>query len=62
MDVEKLIEDDHGARLIRELIGRLDLGLYYAEIAAVEGQPGREHTDPQLLIWSPGLGRLVCAS
>src|SRR6266852_2826994 len=50
VDVEKLIEDDHSARLIWELIGRLDLGLYYAGIAAVEGQPGREHTDPQLLI------------
>src|SRR5476649_2258563 len=50
VDVETLIEDDHSARLIWELIGRLDLGLYYAEIAAVEGQPGREHTDPHLLI------------
>jgi transposase len=50
VDVEKLIEDEHSARLIWELIGRLDLGLYYAGIAAVEGQPGREHTDPQLLI------------
>jgi transposase len=50
VDVEKLIDDDHSARLIWELIGRLDLGLYYAGIAAVEGQPGREHTDPQLLI------------
>jgi hypothetical protein len=27
-------------------VGRLDLSLYYSEIAAVEGQPGREHTDP----------------
>lgn len=50
LDVEKLIDDDHSARSIWELVGRLDLSLYYSEIAAVEGQPGREHTDPQLLI------------
>jgi transposase len=50
IDVEPLIEEDHSARLIWQLIGRLDLGLYHAQIAAVEGRAGREHTDPQLLI------------
>lgn len=50
VDVEKLIDDDHSARSIWELVGRLDLSLYYAQIAAVEGHAGREHTDPQLLI------------
>jgi transposase len=50
VDVEKLIDDDHGARSIWNLVGRLDLSLYYAQIAAVEGRAGREHTDPQLLI------------
>jgi transposase len=50
VDVEKLIDDDHSARSIWELVGRLDLSLYYGEIAAVEGHAGREHTDPQLLI------------
>ncbi len=50
MDVELLIEEDHPARSIWELVGRLDLSRYYAEIAAVEGRAGREHTDPQVLI------------
>jgi len=50
IDVERLIEDDHAARSIWELVGRLDLGRYYADIAAVEGRAGREHTDPQVLI------------
>ena len=50
LEIETLIEEDHSARSIWELVGRLDLSLYYSEIAAVEGQPGREHTDPQLLI------------
>src|ERR1022692_564911 len=50
IDVERLIDEDHSARAIWELVGRLDLGLYYAGIAAVEGRAGREHTDPQVLI------------
>jgi transposase len=50
IDVELLIEEDHSARSIWELVGRLDLSRYYAEIGAVEGRAGREHTDPQVLI------------
>jgi transposase len=50
VDVERLIDEDHSARLIWQLVGRLDLSLYHAQIAAVEGHAGREHTDPQLLI------------
>jgi transposase len=57
--VERLIEEDHSARAIWELVGRLDLSLYYAGIAAVEGRAGREHTDPQVLIslWLYGYSR-----
>jgi transposase len=36
MDVELLIEEDHPARSIWELVGRMDLSRYYAEIAAVK--------------------------
>jgi len=50
IDVEKLIDDDHSARSIWHLIGRLNLSKYHAEIAAVEGRAGRDHTAPQLLI------------
>ncbi len=50
VDVELLIDQDHGARSIWELVGRLDLSLYYEQIASVQGRAGREHTDPQLLI------------
>jgi len=50
VDVEKLVEQEHCVRSIWELVGQLDLRLYYAQIAAVEGRAGREHTDPQLLI------------
>src|SRR6266850_8234787 len=50
MDIDKLVDDEHCVRSIWELVGRLDLRLYHAQIAAVEGSAGREHTDPQLLI------------
>ncbi len=48
--VDRLIEEDHPARAIWELVGRLDLSRYYAQIDAVEGRAGRDHTDPHLLI------------
>ena len=50
VDVEKLINEDHSARSLWEVVGRLDLSLYHAQIAAVEGRAGREHTAPQLMI------------
>jgi transposase len=50
IEVERLIEEDHPARALWELVGRLDLSEYYAEIGAVEGRAGRDHTDPQVLI------------
>ena len=50
VDVERLIDEDHSARSIWQLVGRLNLSLYYAEIAALEGRAGRDHTAPQLLI------------
>jgi len=50
VDVERLIDEDHSARCLWELVGRLDLSLYYAQIEAVEGHAGRDHTAPQLLI------------
>jgi len=50
IEVERLIAEDHPARSIWALVGRLDLSRYYAAIAAVEGRAGRDHTDPQVLI------------
>lgn len=50
VDVEKLIEADHAARAIWELVGRLDLRGFRAAIESVEGEAGRPAFDPQLLI------------
>ena len=50
VDVDQLIDEDHSAHSIWELVGRLDLSCYHAQIESVEGRAGRGHTDPQLLI------------
>jgi transposase len=49
LDVERLIEEDHPARAIWTLVGRLNLEGFYAPIAAVEGTAGRTPWDPRLL-------------
>src|SRR5271157_172317 len=50
VDVERLIEPEHVARAIWELVGGLDLRAFRAEIAVVEGEAGRPAYDPWLLI------------
>jgi len=50
VDVERLIEADHPARAIWELVGRLKLDSFYAPIEAVEGNAGRTPWDPRLLV------------
>src|SRR5689334_12230869 len=50
LDVERLIEADHPARAIWDLVGRLKLEGFYAPIEAVEGGAGRTPWDPRLLI------------
>lgn len=62
VDVEKLIGDDHPARAIWMLVGRLDLRRFYEGIASSAEQGGRPAIDPQLLIslwvyaYSQGIG------
>jgi transposase len=50
LDVERLIEPNHPARAIWELVGRLKLDGFYAGIEAVEGAAGRTPWDPRLLV------------
>jgi transposase len=62
VDVERLIGDDHPARAIWELVGRLDLNPFYRAIESSAEQGGRPAFDPQLLIslwvyaYSQGIG------
>jgi len=50
VDVERLVEPEHVVRAIWELVGRLDLTAFAADVRAVEGRAGRTPYDPHLLI------------
>lgn len=50
LEVEQLVGPEHPARAIWELVGQCDLGRFYEQIEAVEGQAGRSPHDPRLLI------------
>jgi transposase len=50
VDVERLIDEDHLARAICELVGQLDLTLFYQGIESSVEEGGRPAFDPQLLI------------
>jgi transposase len=50
VDVEKLIGEDHPARAIWTLVGRLDLSSFYRAIESSAEEGGRPAFDPQLLI------------
>jgi len=50
VDVERLIGEDHTARAIWELVGRLDLLSFYRAIDSRAEEGGRPAFDPQLLI------------
>lgn len=62
VEVDRLVDADHPARLLWEAIGGLDLSGYYEGIKSNEEQGGRPATHPQLLItlwvyaYSRGIG------
>ena len=61
VDVEKLIGEDHPARAIWTLVGRLDLSPFYRAIESSVEEGGRPAFDPQLLIGTTftSLARLI---
>jgi transposase len=50
VDLDRLLPDDHRARLVWDYVVGLDLTPLYARIAAVEGHAGAPATDPRLLL------------
>ena len=48
VDVERLVGDDHPARAIWALVGRLDLRGFYQSIESSTEEGGRPAFDPQL--------------
>jgi transposase len=61
IDPDRLVGEDHSVRAIWDLLGRLDLSSYYPQVRAVEGRPGRDRSDPRVLIalWLYALSRGV---
>jgi len=61
IDVENLIEVDHPARAIWEMVCRLDMRGFERDIKAVEGRAGQSRLDPRLLtaLWIYGNSRGV---
>jgi transposase len=61
VDVQRLIDADHPARAIWALLGTLSLEKFCAGIKAVEGRPGRDCSDPRVVIalWLYALSRGV---
>jgi transposase len=50
VDVERLIDEDHPARAIWTLVGRLDLSRFYQCVESSAEEGGRPAFDPQLLL------------
>jgi transposase len=48
--LDELLADDHRARIVWQYVQTLDLSSLYADIRAVEGEPGRDAVDPRLLL------------
>jgi len=48
--LEDLLPQNHLARLIWDMVGRLDLSAFYAPIKVVEGEPGAPAIDPKILV------------
>jgi transposase len=49
-DLEGLLASDHRARLVWEVVERLDLSGFYAQISARGSEPGRPAIDPKILV------------
>ncbi len=48
--LDQLLPEDHRARIVWQYAETLDLSPLYAQIRAVEGEPGRDAVDPRLLL------------
>jgi transposase len=48
--VDDMLPDDHWVRLVWAHIQELDVSVFLADVKAVEGQAGRDATDPRILL------------
>ncbi len=49
-NLDSLLPEGHRARVLWEMVGRLDLSSFYDAIEAREGKPGHPATDPRILL------------
>jgi transposase len=49
-NLDSLLPEDHRARVLWEMVGRLDLSAFYDAIEARERTPGHPATDPKILL------------
>lgn len=49
-NLDSLLPEGHRARVLWELVGRLDLSEFYDAIESREGKPGHPATDPRILL------------
>jgi transposase len=49
-NLDSLLPEDHRARVLWEMVGRLDLSAFYDAIEAREHTPGHPATDPKILL------------
>lgn len=61
VDTDALVEKDHPVRALWHLLGELNLSAFATGVKAVEGRPGRDRSDPRVLIalWLYALSRGV---
>jgi len=64
LDIEQLIPEDHAARSVWAILGRLDLSRFAGSVKAVEGHAGRNLWEPRLLIalWIYGYSRGISSA
>lgn len=48
--LDQMIDREHPARVVWEFVSRLDLSAWLDEVLAVAGRPGRNTTDPRILL------------
>lgn len=48
--LDNLLTNDHRARIVWEMVEKMDMGRFYDKIKSVEGERGRPAIDPRLLV------------
>jgi transposase len=50
IDLDGMLPGDHRARIVWSFVESMDLSVLYAQINALEGEPGRPPPDPKVML------------